>query len=216
MPNSDNRPIFQSPVIQLKRIEYTGHACIVQSFEDALDVVTRISLDCYSAQCAPYAIRLEEEDGIREIYEDQGEFTAGSTLASCLKSFEKKYSTVNGANILLVVTRKVSGFFVGDMIQHQKFNAIKNCGMNALKKLNKHVIPRGVELELAENTTGNQDTMAYSMENAVEPAKKSGSSRPTHKPATVSFDPGNFDLPAIPEPRRKDNKRPGPGHFMDR
>lgn len=210
----DNRPIFQSSVVKLRKIEYTAHACIVQSYEDAIDVVTRISLDCYSAQCAPYAMRLEDGDGIREIYEDQGEFTAGSTLASCLKSFEKKYNSVSGANILVVVTRKVSGFFVGDIIQHQKFNAIKTCGMHALKKLNKHVIPRGVETDMIENK-GDRRIDPVEITSDPDQVKKAGNSRPVHKPATVNFDPGNFDLPAIPEPRRK-NKRPGPGHFMDR
>ena len=209
----DNRPIYQSQPFRIKKLEYVGHACIIQSYADGLDVVARISLDCYSAQCSPYAMRLDDEEGIREVYEDHGEFTAGGTLASCLKSFEKKYSGVNGANILLVVTRKVFGCFVADMVQHQKFNAIRTCGMNALRKMNKHVIPSGAGIEPVDKTTAS-DTMTSEL---PPESNKSEMKRPSYKPAAVTFDPDSFGLPPLPDTTAKAYKRERrSGHFMDK
>ena len=62
------------------------------------------------------------------IAEDNGEFSGGAILAECLKKKE-------GYNILVCVSRSVSGCFVTDMVQSQKHRAVKEAASRALAKL---------------------------------------------------------------------------------
>jgi hypothetical protein len=192
--------LFQSPVSRAhQRVEYVGHACELPAGateSDVLDFVTRIATQSYSAECAPFAYRLEaqqavthndegdyhddceeeEEEKGKDTFDDNGEFTGGSILASCLRNCEKVYIKgkggrsrgrsnsnevdrerereggdtsggsgirINTGNILVVVTRKVQGCFVADLVQHRKGAAIRSCGTNALARLNKHLARPG-------------------------------------------------------------------------
>ena len=62
------------------------------------------------------------------IAEDNGEFSGGTILSDCLKKKE-------GYNILVCVSRHVSGCFVTDMVQSQKYRAIKEAASRAIVKL---------------------------------------------------------------------------------
>ena len=164
--------VYLSNVVRAhRRVHYIGHALEMPANAteaDMLDYVARISTQCYSAECAPYAFRLhtdnvqrtrrgkyweeqlfDEEDEERKTCDDNGEFSAGSILAACLRNCEKKYSKRgvegiggNTGNILLVVTRKVEGCFVTDMVQPLKYSAIRSCGTQALERLNCHFSDR--------------------------------------------------------------------------
>jgi hypothetical protein len=62
-----------------------------------------------------------EEEEAEETFEDNGEFSAGAILTASLRSCERKYGPASGGggntgNILLVVTRKVMGCFVADIL----------------------------------------------------------------------------------------------------
>mmetsp|Transcript_22432 Transcript_22432/g.32715 ORF Transcript_22432/g.32715 Transcript_22432/m.32715 type:complete len:210 (-) Transcript_22432:72-701(-) len=206
---SDDRLIYQSTVFQLKKCEYMAHACIVASYEDAKDMIAKISLGYYSAHCSPYALRLDSDNGVEEYNDDMGEFSAGSTLASCLRSFENLYSQVNGANILLVLTRKVSGCFVTDMIQHQKYNAIRTCGHKALNKLNKHTV---IPILPPRKDTGNSAHSTQPEEQAPVTHIDAKFKRPVLPTPAIRFDPDKFDLPPIPN--SADKRKGRSGHFL--
>ena len=62
------------------------------------------------------------------IAEDNGEFSAGEILADCLKKKE-------GYNLLICVCSNVSGCFVTDMVQSQKYRAVKEAATRAIAKL---------------------------------------------------------------------------------
>lgn len=153
-----DRLIFQSPIYKLYKCEYIAHVCQIFSFEDAKEVMAFISLSYYSAHCSPYAIRLysNETNEVNEIYEDLGEFNASQILISVLRSYESLYQTyspsnnnnnnnnnenIGGISILLMLTRKVYGCFVTDMIQNNKYNAIRVCATKAITKFNKKMFP---------------------------------------------------------------------------
>jgi hypothetical protein len=176
----NGQPLFQSAVCRAhKRVEYTGHAVELPASANAGDVkdfMTRISTQCYSAECAPFACRLEtvssrsnlktavdlerdgegpdceEEGGDGELQGDNGEFSAGAILAACLRNCEKLYGSSckregegGTGNVLLVVTRRVRGCFVADMVQPLKYTAIRACAAQALDRLNFHLATRHLE-----------------------------------------------------------------------
>lgn len=95
----------------------------------------------------------EEENNEADTYEDNGEFSAGAILAACLRNCEKHYKEGAGGvrastgNILLVVTRKVQGCFVADMVQPLKYSAIRACAMQALERLNAHLATVTLQLQ---------------------------------------------------------------------
>lgn len=76
----------------------------------------------------PYAISLVENGEMISIAEDNGEFSGGIVLSDCLKKKE-------GYNILICVSRSVTGCFVTDMVQSQKHRALKEAASRALNKL---------------------------------------------------------------------------------
>lgn len=177
--------LFQSaPYRAHKRVEYTGHAVELPAGatqSDAHDYMTRIATQSYSAECAPFALRLEtitassrrgktaadlegdwEEEGDdegegAELQGDNGEFSAGAVLASCLRHCDKLYGSSckrpgegGTGNVLLVVTRRVHGCFVVDAVQSLKYAAIRQSAQAALQLLNQHLAAPGPQPQLLE------------------------------------------------------------------
>lgn len=211
-----DRLIFQSTGFRIQKVEYMAHACVVTSFEDAKEVMAHISLGYYSAHCAPYALRLVGESGeISEVYEDLGEFYAGNTLIAVLRSFESLYKSVD-VSILVMMTRKVSGCFVTDMIQNMKYNAIRTCAVKALTKLNKKMFQQNKTKERSHHPPHREPETPVAgtvlSENVVTEKKERRNPLPT--PA-INFDPDSFGIPPIQHKSKADRGAYRPGHFRD-
>jgi hypothetical protein len=208
-----DRLIFQSTVFRIQKVEYTAHACLVTDVEDAKEVMAHISLGYYSAHCAPYALRLVDETGeITETYEDLGEFYAGNTLMAVIRSFESLYKSVD-ASVLVMITRKVSGCFVPDMIQNMKYNAIRTCAVKALTKLNKKMFQTKKVKDRAHHREPESPiAVAVFSENVVTEKKERRNPLPT---PSINFDPDSFGIPPIQQKSKADRGNYRPGHFRD-
>jgi hypothetical protein len=208
-----DRLIFQSTEFRIQKVEYMAHACLVTGFEDAKEVMAHISLGYYSAHCAPYALRLVEETGeISEIYEDLGEFYAGNTLMAVIRSFDSLYKSVD-ASILVMITRKVSGCFVTDMIQNMKYNAIRTCAVKALTKLNKKMFQQKKPKDRSHRREPESPVAVTVLsENVVTDKKERRNPLPT---PSINFDPDSFGIPPIQQKSKADRGAYRPGHFRD-
>lgn len=220
-----DRLVFQSPIFKIQKCEYIAHACLVTNYEDAKDVMAHISLGYYSANCAPYAILLKEDyHEYSEIYEDLGEFLAGNTLMSVLKSYENIYKSAEVC-VLVMITRKIYGCFVTDMIQNMKYNAIRTCANKALIKLNKKMFQsrskESVRQQQQPETTitipnpslnMTATTSAIDNDNTINKKDK----RKVLPTSSINFNPDSFGIPAIPQPKSKEERNQyRPGHFKD-
>jgi hypothetical protein len=116
------------PVFIRKQMCYTGHASTTYSVEQAVAIIDWIGQSTNSEDFLPYAITLVEGGEAISIAEDNGEFTCGEIVGTCLKKIE-------GLNILVCVSRKTTGCFVADMLQSQKPRAVRDAATNALKAL---------------------------------------------------------------------------------
>ena len=116
------------PVFVRKQLCYTGHASTTYSVEQAVAIIDWIWQNTNSEDFLPYAITLVEGGEAISIAEDNGEFTCGEIVGTCLKK-------IAGLNILVCVSRKTTGCFVADMLQPQKPRAVRDAATNALKAL---------------------------------------------------------------------------------
>jgi hypothetical protein len=206
-----DRLIFQSSVFKIQRCEYTAHACLIKDQEDAKEVMAHISLGYYSAHCAPYAFRLVEETGeVTEASEDLGEFLAGNTLMAVIRSFESIYRPAE-ASVLVMITRKVLGCFVPEMIQQLKYNAIRTCAHKALSKLNKKLfLPRQLKI-----TPDHEPETVMTGETHTSERKETTKRNPLPTPA-IQFNPDSLKIPLVPQRTKAERAAYRPGHFRDK
>lgn len=129
----DPSSIFSSqPVYLRKQVYYQGHACATYSVEHSNSVIEYIRRRFNSPDCIPYALRLVEGSQVIALNGDNGEFLSGVILSNALKKLE-------GYNVLVMVTRHVTGCFVVDMVQNQKRNFIKVAAEKAIEQLKLHL-----------------------------------------------------------------------------
>jgi hypothetical protein len=172
--------------------------------------MAHISLGYYSAHCAPYALRLVEENGeVSEAFEDLGEFLAGNTLMAVIRSFENIYRPAE-ASVLVMITRKVLGCFVPEMVQQLKYNAIRTCAHKALSKLNKKLFhPR----QLNDEPDHAPETIARE----TDPSEKKETTKRNPLPTpSIQFNPDTLNIPSIPQRTKAERAAYRPGHFRDK
>jgi hypothetical protein len=232
-----------------QRVEYTGHALELAAgatLEDALDFMTRLSTQCYSAECAPYAFRLErpavaakglalglagvrgaggtrrtaaeleqeqeqeqetagwdeeqerEQEQEQELSADNGEFSAGAILASCLRQNEKLYGSSckregegGTGNLILVVTRKVQGCFVADSVQALKYGAIRRCATQALALLHHHLATRHLPEQPSLTDSVSVRRSLSGAGTGTRSVAKATRTRPVSGTQTLPMPPGN-------------------------
>lgn len=133
MENFEANIITGPPVYVRKKFCYVGHATTTYSVEQAASIVDYIGQKFDSDHSLPFAVRLVEGGELVLIAEDNGEFACGEILSSCLKSLE-------GFNVIVCVSKKVSGLFVTDMVQSQKHKAVKEAATKVLELLRNQLV----------------------------------------------------------------------------
>ena len=171
--------IFTSqPVYVRKKFCYIGHATTTYSVEQAALIVDFIGRKTGCDTCLPFAVRLVEGGELISIAEDNGEFACGDILTNCLKK-------VDGYNVLVCVSQKVSGMFVTDMVQGQKHKAVKEAAAKALDLLHEHLTNGG------DISAGSPSTESYHLDLQVPVIPPSGESK--HQFEVSATTPGYTD-----------------------
>ena len=115
--NYENATIITGPPVYIrKKFAYIAHATTTYSVEHSATVIDHIS-EKTGCPNLPFAIRLIEGNEMISIAEDNGEFACGEVLSKCLNKMD-------GYNVLVCISKKVSGMFVTDMVQCQKHHAV--------------------------------------------------------------------------------------------
>jgi len=128
-----NPVIFSSTKKMIKKVSYCGHAASVYSDDEAAFVIKNVGKLVKHVDSIPFAIRLTGSlDLPRDFCEDNGDLGVGEQLRDLLE--------LDGAeNVILVITREVSGCFPPESIQTVKFPVIKDAALSALVLLNTHL-----------------------------------------------------------------------------
>ena len=92
--------VSSEPQFIRKKMCYTGHASTTYSVEQAIAIIDYIGQQADSEDFLPYAITLVENNELIASAEDNGEFSCGNILASCLQKLD-------GYNVLVCVSRYV-------------------------------------------------------------------------------------------------------------
>jgi hypothetical protein len=124
---------------------------------------------------------------------------------ACLQAFEKQFTSLIGFKILVMITRRIEGCFVSDMIQQQKYNAIRTCAQKALAKLNKYAFASHIARK-GDQVNGSVDNQ---LSKTNQPSRFKRNILPT--PA-IRMDANSI---SIPHPRDTTKKKERPGHFLD-
>ena len=128
------------PIYIRKKMSYTGYAATAYSVEQAIAIIDYIGVSTFSEDSLPYAITLMEGGELIAVAEDNGEFSCGNILGSCLQKLE-------GYNVLVCVSRKVDDCYIPDMVQSQKYRVIRDAATSAIEALVDRLNAKSEDLE---------------------------------------------------------------------
>ena len=171
--------IFHGSPCRIQKCEYMAHACIVQSKEICSRLINYLSIQYQSPVRNPSVMRIRNTNSVDEDVDDCGDFGSGQIILSSLQNAEQRCRDLRSTNILVVVTCKVKGRFVVDMIQHMKHRPIMLTCQSALSHLTQYfdkIHPSRSRQNL--NTALNEN-------NVLSPVN------------TITFDPASIGIPDI-------------------
>jgi hypothetical protein len=144
--------VFSSPPVYANaKLCYTAHATVTYSVAQAIDILDIIGKSTDSDDCLPFAMNIVDDGEVVSVGEDNGEFGIGELLAKSLQD-------LHGFNTLICVSRKVSGVYVTEMMQHVKSKIIKQAVTHALGELYQHLVKRENEREQIDDMRREQAT----------------------------------------------------------
>lgn len=130
---SDNTLIHNGTTIQMKKCYYTAHATTIYSVEHAIQILDEIGQKYDSDDTLPFALRLIEGTELIQLNDDNGEFGASSVILNCL-------SKLDGYNVLVCVSRRISGAFLSEMHQGRKLPVIRTATNSAVDMLKSYLL----------------------------------------------------------------------------
>lgn len=180
--------IFHGTAQRLQKCEFVAHACLIQHPDQCPPLIDYICTKYQSPVRNPYVRRLRSFNSSDEIMDDCGDFGSAQIISSCIQHAEHNCGGFRFANILVLVTCKVKGCFVVDMIQHLKHRPIMVSCQSALAQLAEHLEKLYPSKSRQKLHTAQIDSIATSPVN------------------TVTFDPASIGIPDCSTRQTKSNK----------
>mmetsp|Transcript_35520 Transcript_35520/g.36187 ORF Transcript_35520/g.36187 Transcript_35520/m.36187 type:complete len:207 (+) Transcript_35520:261-881(+) len=205
MSSFSDPQILHSQPNRIQRCEFSGHACNISSVYQAREIIADVRR-ITASDSSPFAFRVVEDDKLHEIFEDCGEFICGTILL-------KMMQVQNISNAIVIVSKKVYGCFVTDMIQQSKLVAVKKTCGDALKLLrqsrekDEHSHQQNRPKSTRKTIKSRDSNENLNMENTQD-----GNPR-IEKPraSVVTIDPNDCGFVL-----EKHTKIGRPGHFLDK
>lgn len=174
--------ISSAPIYARKQVYYQAHAATTYSVEQATNIIDYLGRVCDSDDCMPFAMKLIEDGQLMAVSEDNGEFACGRVLENCLKRVE-------GFNVLVCVSRKVTGCYVTDIVQGQKLHIVKEAADQALELLYKKLTGQEMTLEMEEAQTFDATQIDLSLQSRMPSRFRSKAGTPASLQASMASTP---------------------------